>query len=250
MFCIRRSLILLCFIFSLTVVIIGNKILHISLTKTSTNSNEFLEIVLDDIEKNKINQKDLGILVDVDYNILYLMDINNNVLIKKYTVATGKYNTPTPLGTFKIIQKCKWGAGFGTRWMKLNVPWGQYGIHGTDKPYSIGYSSSHGCVRMKNNDIEELYDIVVYNTPVILFKGQYGPFGNGFRIIKPGDKGSDVLEVQKRLKLKGYYNGLLDGVYGDGLKRALHKFLKDNNLKESDWIVHSIYKMLEIEIMD
>ena len=38
------------------------------------------------------------------------------------------------------------------RWLGLNVPWGNFGIHGTLDPYSVGWASSHGCIRMNNND--------------------------------------------------------------------------------------------------
>ena len=53
--------------------------------------------------------------------------------------------------------------------MQLNVPWGIYGIHGTDKPWSIGQAVSHGCVRMYNQDAEELYGKVPVGTPVRIF---------------------------------------------------------------------------------
>lgn len=66
--------------------------------------------------------EDLKILIDISVKRLYL--INGNELIKKYPIASGKYSTPSPIGTWKVISKAKWGGGFGTRWMGLNVPWG------------------------------------------------------------------------------------------------------------------------------
>ncbi len=60
------------------------------------------------------------------------------------------------------------GGGFGSRWMGLNVPWGgKYGIHGTNQPGSIGFNASAGCIRMRNKDVEELYNLVEYNTTVL-----------------------------------------------------------------------------------
>lgn len=53
-------------------------------------------------------------------------------------------------------------------WMGLNVPWGQFGIHGTLDPYSVGWSSSHGCIRMNNNEVVELYKIVPIGTKVTI----------------------------------------------------------------------------------
>ncbi len=205
-------------------------------------------------EKKQLNEQynyeNLAILVDIDKKYLYLYDVDTNKVIKKYIVATGKPSTPTPIGSFKIIEKAKWGGGFGSRWMRINVPWGRYGIHGTNKPTSIGYNASHGCVRMRNKDIEELYSIVKYNTPVILFSGPFGPFGYGFRILKPGDRGSDVQEVQRRLKKKGYYYGPIDGIYGNSMKSALFRFLKDNKLPKDDRIGYLVYKKLGIILME
>jgi len=101
------------------------------------------------------NYDNLSILVEIDNKLLYLIDTDTNKVIKKYVVATGTSDTPTPIGTYKIVQKGKWGTGFGTRWIGINVPWGRYGIHGTNKPSSIGYNASHGCIRMRNKDVEE-----------------------------------------------------------------------------------------------
>jgi L,D-transpeptidase catalytic domain len=44
-----------------------------------------------------------------------------------------------------------------------------YGIHGTDEPESIGHSVSHGCVRMRNEDVEKLYPMVAVGTPVYIY---------------------------------------------------------------------------------
>jgi lipoprotein-anchoring transpeptidase ErfK/SrfK len=44
-----------------------------------------------------------------------------------------------------------------------------YGIHGTDHPETIGRAASHGCVRLRNEDIEKLYDMVPVGTPVFIY---------------------------------------------------------------------------------
>lgn len=54
----------------------------------------------------------------------------------------------------------------GTRRLELGDG---YGIHGTDHPESIGQSVSHGCVRMRNEDIERLYPMVPVGTPVYIY---------------------------------------------------------------------------------
>lgn len=220
--------------------ILGNLIYKISL-KSKMN---FEDVYL------KNNSENYTILVEVHTKQLKLIDRENEQVIKTYPIATGKPTSPTPLGTFKIIEKAQWGEGFGTRWLGLNVPWGKYGIHGTNRPESIGGNLSAGCIRMRNKDVEELYSLVGYNTTVVIVNGLYGPFGQGFRVIKPGDRGSDVLEVQKRLKQKGYYEGSLDGIYGETMKSALIKFLKDNNLSLTDKITGEIYEKLGIILME
>ncbi|MDP4181706.1 MAG: L,D-transpeptidase [Bacillota bacterium] len=52
---------------------------------------------------------------------------------------------------------------------KITIPWGIYGIHGTDKPWSISQAVSHGCVRMYSRDAEDLYNIVPIGTPVYIY---------------------------------------------------------------------------------
>ncbi|WP_366923391.1 L,D-transpeptidase family protein [Metallumcola ferriviriculae] len=84
-----------------------------------------------------------------------------------YPVAVGKPATPSPIGHWLV--KNKWlhpGGPFGTRWMGLNVPWGSYGIHGTNNPASIGNAVSHGCIRMHNKDVEVIYPLLPIGTAV------------------------------------------------------------------------------------
>jgi lipoprotein-anchoring transpeptidase ErfK/SrfK len=55
----------------------------------------------------------------------------------------------------------------GYRWMGLSIKGGSiYGIHGNSSPYSIGTNASHGCIRMINSDVEELFDMIPINTAV------------------------------------------------------------------------------------
>jgi lipoprotein-anchoring transpeptidase ErfK/SrfK len=90
--------------------------------------------------------------------------------VKTYPIAIGKPSSPTPVGSFKVVSIVadppyynpavgKWGPGekgnpVGTRWIGLNVK--GYGIHGTSAPRSIGRAASHGCIRMRNQDAEDL----------------------------------------------------------------------------------------------
>jgi hypothetical protein len=198
----------------------------------------------------KPENKNFTIHIEVDKKVLHLIDSSNHKIIKDYNIATGKTSSPTPLGTFFIVEKGRWGEGFGSRWIGLNIPWGKYGIHGTNRPSSIGANVSGGCVRMRNSDVEDLYDRVGIGSAVVITNGYYGPFGNGLRNLRPGDRGADVLEVQKRLKILGYYDSALDGIYGESMKKSLIKFLKDKNIPLTDEISGNIYEKLGIILMD
>lgn len=192
--------------------------------------------------------KDMEIFIDIIENRLYI--IANGKVVKEYACASGKPGTPSPVGKWKVITKSTWGEGFGGRWMGLNVPWGTYGIHGTSKPGSIGFAASNGCIRMKNKDAAELYRIVKHGTPVVVYGGPYGSFGRGFRNIKPGDIGSDVLEVQKRLNKLGYYSGPLNGRYGPSLEASVYKFEKDRKLNKSKILNLKVYNAMGIILFE
>ncbi|MGO1469254.1 MAG: L,D-transpeptidase family protein [Tissierella sp.] len=214
------------------------------------NINEDKENTISNIIEEKNESSNVVILIEIAQKKLTLIDKETKNTISTYTIASGKERSPTPLGTFQIIGKAHWGEGFGTRWLGLNVPWGIYGIHGTNKPGSIGSNVSAGCIRMRNADIEEIYDKIPLSTNVLITNGQYGPFGDGFRTLQPGDRGSDVLEVQKRLTQLGFYLGEIDGIYGESMKKSIIEFLKDKNLKLTDRIDEEIYEKMGIILMD
>ena len=195
-----------------------------------------------DIKYTLNNQPEYTILIEIDEKKLYLFE--DSQLIEKYPIASGMQNTPSPIGTWKIKDKGKWGKGFGGHWMGLDVPWGNYGIHGTTREDSIGSAASHGCIRIYYKDIKELYNIVPLGTKVIINNGPYGPFGTGFRKLKPGDRGADVLAVQERLKELRYFEGKASGIYGEELKNAVHRFQADNNLKVKNTITREDYEAM------
>lgn len=188
-----------------------------------------------------------SVLVDLTELKLFLINEKTNEIVKTYPVAGGKPSTPSPIGTWGIVGKAAgWGAGFGTRWMALNVPWGRYGIHGTNKPLTIGGADSLGCIRMLNKDVEDLYNLVEYGTPVVIYGGPYGLFVNNFRTLTPGDRGSDVYEVQRKMKNGGYFPWDLDGVYGESMKSQVVKFRKDNKLPITHNIDVEFYNKIDV----
>ena len=192
------------------------------------------------VHENTVNNhSEYTIFIEIDEKKLYLYE--GGQLVKTYPIASGMRDMPSPIGTWKITGKGKWGKGYGGHWMGLNVPWGTYGIHGTTRAGSIGRAASHGCIRMFNQDIRELYGIVPLGADVIIRNGPFGPFGTGFRNLHPGDRGADVLAVQERLTELRYYTGNADGIYGEGLKNAVHKFQADKNLEVKNTITHKDY---------
>jgi len=112
--------------------------------------------------------------------------IEDGRVVRVYPVAVGKASTPSPRGTFHIasrVQHPTWyhpgkvvGPGpanpLGTRWMGLGYK--GYGIHGTNMPLSIGKAASHGCIRMRNRDVEDLFNRVQVGDAVELVT-QVGP---------------------------------------------------------------------------
>ena len=132
--------------------------------------------------------------------------------------------------------------------MGLNVPWGQFGIHGTLDTYSVGWASSHGCIRMNNDEVAELYKIIPIGTKVTIVDGTYGAFGKGLRDLKSGMYGSDVMEIQKRLKSLGFFNGNPNGKFGGETEKAVQEYCKSNGLYLTKTI--SIEKHMGFELID
>lgn len=128
--------------------------------------------------KLRILKGTFSILVDKSQNILILKF--NNEIVKTYNVSTGKNNS-TPIGTYKIVNKLidpvwyKDGKEIlasspenilGSRWLGFDLP--EYGIHGTIKPEDIGKQITDGCVRMRNEDVQEIYSLVTLGTEVTI----------------------------------------------------------------------------------
>lgn len=93
--------------------------------------------------------------------------LQNGKAAKSYPVGVGKFGTPTPTGTYYIINKsANPGGPYGVMWMGLSRP--GYGIHGTNNPSSIGGYVSKGCIRMYNKDVLELSRLVPVGTQVTI----------------------------------------------------------------------------------
>jgi len=115
-------------------------------------------------------------LVDkYNFTLYYVQD---QILKKIYPIATGRPRTPTPLGLFIMARKEVMpyaNTGWGVRRMLIYTPaeyarghWAGYAVHGTNNPASIGTEASHGCVRMFNQDVTELSQMMPLQTPVLI----------------------------------------------------------------------------------
>ena len=181
--------------------------------------------------------------VDVEQKCLTLFEDDH--IVKTYTVATGAWDTPTPVGVFTITHRFSGEmGGFGTCFLGLNVPWGNYGIHGTNKPESIGYSASHGCIRMQVHDAEELYATIPNGTKVVIECGPWGELGGTLQVLKNGDRSAAVRAVQRKLRALGFYHGWPDGIFGEATQHAVDKARSAYGLPPTGLVDWALYHKL------
>jgi lipoprotein-anchoring transpeptidase ErfK/SrfK len=98
--------------------------------------------------------------------------IEDGVVVATFQVAVGADVSPSPTGEFKVVSRVENPTYYhpgtvipagknnpvGTRWLGLSQK--GYGIHGTNAPGSIGRAASHGCIRLRNSDVEKLFTMV------------------------------------------------------------------------------------------
>jgi len=143
----------------------------------------------------------------------------DGILFKEYPVCVGKRSTPTPQGEYRVIYKTEnpyWiNEGdvippgpqnpLGVRWIGITK---SIGIHGNNRPESIGTYASSGCIRMYNRDVVELYNMVAVSTPVSIIYDRIKVFEDKYSgekavIIYPDSyKVDDLDEWQLQEKLE------------------------------------------------
>jgi lipoprotein-anchoring transpeptidase ErfK/SrfK len=152
-----------------------------------THHREPITLTFETLEP-KVTEDTIGhsIVIKRGENRLLLYDSSG--LVRRFQVATGRSTYPTPLGHFEIVIKEKdpwwyppagsaWAAGekpvppgpgnpLGTRWMGISSP--NVGIHGTPDAASVGYSASHGCIRMRIPEAEWLFEHVEVGDQVFI----------------------------------------------------------------------------------
>lgn len=122
--------------------------------------------------------------IEVNKTTNYLYLYENGKVVKTYRVATGKTPALTPEGTFPVVVKIvnpSWknippgpNNPVGPRWNGLSVNGDNgrsYGIHGTNTPSSIGTHASHGCIRMLNSQVIDLFNRIYEGIPVWIHTG-------------------------------------------------------------------------------
>jgi hypothetical protein len=205
------------------------------------------------------------IIINKSNNQLAYYD--NNILVKKFSVGTGRKPSYTPEGKFKIVNKIKNRPYYtdnipggdprnplGDRWLGLNAKgtWGTtYAIHGNNNPKSIGGYVSAGCIRMYDDQVEWLFNQVVVNTPVIITTSNKSfhsiAAANGYKVIgsdsvpvsnpnsttvlKMGMKGTEVKKLQQVLTNMGYSTKGTDGIFGPATEAAVKKFQQAKKIK-------------------
>ncbi len=169
---------------------------------------------------------------------------------KQFHVAVGKPSTPSPQGQWKVASKGAWSGGFGTRWMGLDVPWGKYGIHGTNKPWYIGDAVSGGCIRMFNHDVELIFEWVPLGTPVVICGNPFGPLRNPRREMGPGERGTDVLAVQRRLRMLGLDPGPENGMYEQPTIDAVKAFQRSRGIRVTGVVTPDTYDALGLYLFE
>jgi lipoprotein-anchoring transpeptidase ErfK/SrfK len=156
--------------------------------RTALATNSRLSIRLRyEITKPEVRSAKLDEAIVIMRSSNKLLYFDNAKYARSFGVATGQSAYPTPVGDFEIVnmQRDPWwypppspwatdsepvppgpGNPLGTRWMGLSAPY--VGIHGTPDAASIGYSASHGCIRMRIPDAEWLFQHVKIGTPVFI----------------------------------------------------------------------------------
>jgi lipoprotein-anchoring transpeptidase ErfK/SrfK len=135
----------------------------------------------------KVSRSSFGPIIVIRRGSNHLYFYEGMRLVRRFNVATGQSAYPTPTGAFSIVEMWRdpwwyppdspWAQGakpvppgpgnpLGTRWMGLTAP--GVGIHGTPDPGSVGYSVSHGCIRMYIPEAEWLFNRVQIGTPVFI----------------------------------------------------------------------------------
>jgi len=194
----------------------------------------------DCLEISSFSIPETGCALHIDLDAYTMTVYVDGRLYRTFPVSGGSDETPSPVGTWLVVKISDWGEGYGGSWIGLNVPWGIYGIHGTLKPWLVGKKHvSHGCIRMRDEDVYEIKQLVEIGS-IVHIKHDALPFRNMGKDVK----GSDVLKAQNMLANLGFYTGPLDGIFGDGLLRAVKGFQRTYGLRADGVVGRETYEKI------
>jgi LysM repeat protein len=140
-----------------------------------------------DVSSRQATQSRQPLSIQISLAQRRLALLRGGVEAAHYPVAVGKPATPTPTGSWTVLNKAfNPGGVFGTRWMAFTRR--GHGMHGTNQPQSIGHAVSNGCVRMYNADVEALFEQVQVGVPVLITAGVPAPApAPGTYVVRAGD---------------------------------------------------------------
>ncbi len=148
-------------------------------TTTTAVAGVLLMAAVEAMAQDRLAGRPRRIVVSIPDRKLAVME--DDQVVKVFSTAVGATKTPSPIGSFAIVQRIPdptWytkgkivppgkANPLGTRWLGLSKK--GYGIHGTNRPSSIGRNASHGCIRMRNRDVEELFEMVSVGDTVEMY---------------------------------------------------------------------------------
>jgi peptidoglycan hydrolase-like protein with peptidoglycan-binding domain len=182
--------------------------------------------------------------VEIYLHQLKLVVYSDGQEYASFPIAPGTQATPSPMGEWRVVDKSYMpNDAFGTRWMRLSVPWGGYGVHGTNAPWSIGRVVSLGCIRMYNKDVELIYPWIPVGTQVII-TGNYlvdlrAPMGFG-RV------GQDVVLVQWALREAGFDPGEANGAYDEEMAEAVKSLQRTFGLEPTGIADETVFWLINL----
>jgi len=123
-------------------------------------------------QTTKTSAEHAGRVVIVSIPDRKLAVIDDGNVVATFSVAVGAEVSPSPTGEFQIVSRVSNPTYYrpgtvipsgkdnpvGTRWVGLSQK--GYGIHGTNAPRSVGHAASHGCIRLRNRDMERLFTML------------------------------------------------------------------------------------------
>src|SRR4051812_31031022 len=152
--------------------------------KLATLTGVVLMAAAEAMAQDQSNRPARRVVVSIPDRKLAVME--DDRVLRTFEIAVGAPASPSPTGTFKIVNHIAnptWyykgkvvgpgpGNPVGTRWMGLSAA--GYGLHGTNVPSSIGKNASHGCIRLRNADVEQLFKLVAIGDQVELYGDRTG----------------------------------------------------------------------------